>query len=586
MTKDKTSMCMDFNIDSGWCLEQLQHDGLITQRDHDLIRTTPRRINQQAWHALQWIAHFKIRHRQDQTILTLANLCMWLAKKSNLLLYELDPLQLDITALTQVMSQEFAFKNNILAVKVNHDEVWIATTQPFNQQWLPQVTMSQKKKRIITVLLNPHLMQRYQVELYSVKQATVSVDQYQDTNTWAETLPNSMDTELDEPHIIHLVDWLLKFAFEQRASDIHLEPQQLQARVRFRIDGILHCVYQMPMTSYTAVVARLKILAQLNVAERRRPQDGRIRIQGVQQERELRLSTLATAFGEKIVLRIFDPALLFRELSQLGFDAELLTVWQKLIQSRHGMILVTGPTGSGKTTTLYSSLKCCATTQVNVCSIEDPIEVIEPSFNQLQVNPTINLDFAEAIRALMRQDPDIIMVGEIRDQQTAQMAIQAALTGHLVFSTLHTQNAVSSVMRLQDLGVATFLISATLLGVLAQRLVRKLCVHCKQYGEVDPSQWQSLIMNEEYPQPLQLFQPRGCVHCRQTGFLGRIALYEFMPVNNDVKQQMMKSKDIDGLRKAAANAGMLSLRIAAIKQVLSGAIGLEEALTVLVSEKE
>lgn len=576
-------MQLDFNIDSSWCLQQLQQDGWITQRDQDLIRTTPRRAEQQSWHALQWIAHFKLRCCQQQSLLSLNALCLWLAKKSDLALYTLDPLKLDIAALTQVMSQEFALKNHILAVDLQADQVWIATTQPFNRQWMPRLAASLKSKKIMLVLLDPEQMQRYQAEFYSISQATHAAEKQHDHHIKrTELMTAQTGNDLDEQHIVQLLDWLLQFAFEQRASDIHLEPRQREGQVRFRIDGLLHCVYRMPMATFNAVLARLKILAQLNVAERRRPQDGRLRMNTAQQQtRELRLSTLATAYGEKMVLRIFDPTLLLRNLSELGFDPALLAAWQHLIQARNGMILVTGPTGSGKTTTLYSTLKQCATEQLNVCSIEDPIEMVEPSFNQVQINPHIDLDFAEAIRALMRQDPDIIMVGEIRDQRTAQMAIQAALTGHLVFSTLHTQNAVSSIIRLQDLGVQPFLIAATLLGVLAQRLVRRLCPHCKQLGYVDSIKWQRLIVAYDYPQPEQLYQPQGCSRCRHTGFSGRIALYEFMPVTHALKQGIAQANQQTQLDETIYAAGVLPLRIAAAEKILQGETSLDEVFTVI-----
>ncbi|EPF71484.1 GspE/PulE family protein [Acinetobacter rudis] len=575
-------MHVDFNIDSTWCLQQLHQDGLITQRDLDLVRTTPRRTEQQSWHALQWIAHFKLCNLEHKSTLNLNDLCLWLAKKSGLALYTLDPLKLDIAALTQIMSQEFALKNHILAVEIQQDQVWIATTQPFNQQWIPQLAMSLKPKNISVVLLDPETMQRYQSEFYSINQATYAAKKQYDRHQFAEPAIIQVESELDEQHIVQLVDWLLQFAFEQRASDIHLEPRQIQGQVRFRIDGLLHCVHRMPMTTFNAVVARLKILAQLNVAERRRPQDGRLAMQTSHKEqRELRISTLPTAFGEKMVLRIFDPMLLLRDLSQLGFSANLLATWQQLIQARNGMILVTGPTGSGKTTTLYSTLKQCATEQFNVCSIEDPIEMLEPSFNQMQINPKIDLGFAEAIRALMRQDPDIIMVGEIRDQRTAQMAIQAALTGHLVFSTLHTQDAVSSLIRLQDLGIQPFLIAATLLGILAQRLVRRLCPYCKQLALVDAIKWQHLVADYHYVQPEQLYRARGCPHCRETGFVGRIALYEFLPITTALKQQIIQGNQHLHIREAVYKAGILPLRIAAAEQILQGETSLDEVFTVL-----
>lgn len=580
-------MHVDFNVDTTWCLEQLYLDGQITERDQYMVRTTPRQAEQQTWHAMQWIAHFKLTHKQTQTALDLAQLCHWLAVKSELPFYQIDPLGMDVAALTQVMTQEFAMKNHILAVELQGDTVVIGTTQPFNQEWCQHIAHSLAPKKIKRVLLDPEQMHRYQLDFYRVSQAVISSQKinvikppFGTDMLLGSAHPHAVDAE--DQHIIRLFDWLLKFALEQRASDIHLEPRQDKGNVRFRIDGRLHTIYRMPHVTLGAVIARIKILGGLNVAEKRRPQDGRLKTYITpQQETELRVSTLPTAYGEKLVLRLFDPEVLLRDLSQLGFDHELLSTWQHLIQSRNGMLLVTGPTGSGKTTTLYSTLKHCATEQVNVCSIEDPIEILEKNFNQMQVNPAIALGFAEGIRALMRQDPDIIMVGEIRDSDTANMAVQAALTGHLVFSTLHTNDAPSSLIRLHDLGVQPFLTAATLLGVLAQRLLRCLCPHCKQQTMLDRSKWKYITQDYVCPEPQFTYQAKGCPQCRYTGFIGRIAIYEFMPMTLALKQQMSRAVDLDSLRVTARNDGLLPLRIAAARKVFCGETSLDEVFTVV-----
>lgn len=580
-------MHVDFNVDIAWCLERLYLEKQITERDQYLVSTTPRQAEQQHWHALQWIAHFKLQHKQTQVVLDLPQLCQWLAEKAELPVYQIDPLSMDVAALTQIMTQEFAIKNHILAVELQDDTVVIGTTQPFNQEWYQHLTRSLAPKKIERVILDPEQMHRYQLEFYRVSQAVTSSQK----NSAAQ-LPLGGDTLLtfthqqapnaEDQHIVKLLDWLLRFALEQRSSDIHLEPRYDKGNVRFRIDGVLHTVYRMPNVTLNAVIARIKILGRLNVAEKRRPQDGRLKMRIIQQqETELRLSTLPTAYGEKLVLRLFDPEVLLRDLTQLGFTQELLSTWQQLIQSRHGMILVTGPTGSGKTTTLYSTLKQCATEQINVCSIEDPIEMLEHSFNQMQVNPAIELGFAEGIRALMRQDPDIIMVGEIRDSATANMAIQAALTGHLVFSTLHTNDAPSSLIRLHDLGVQPFLTAATLLGVLAQRLLRRLCPHCKQQIMLDLSKWQCLTQDYPCVTPQVSYQAKGCTQCRHTGFIGRIAIYEFMPMTLTLQQQISRAVDLDSLRRTAGQDGWVPLRIAAAAQVTLGESSLDEVLSVV-----
>lgn len=338
----------------------------------------------------------------------------------------------------------------------------------------------------------------------------------------------------------------------------------------------------MPANTLTAVISRIKILGRMNVAEKRKPQDGRLKTRTPKgQETELRLSTLPTAFGEKLVMRIFDPEVLVRSFQQLGFDEHLLTQWNSLTQHSHGIILVTGPTGSGKTTTLYSSLKQLATEQVNVCTIEDPIEMLEPSFNQMQVNQGIELGFADGIRALMRQDPDIIMVGEIRDQDTANMAIQAALTGHLVLSTLHTNDAPSSLTRLHDLGIQPFLTAATILGVLAQRLVRKLCPHCKQESFINEQEWKHLTFGYQTKMPNFVFKAVGCEECRHTGYKGRVGIYEFMPISLEAKQKISANATLDDLRAQAKKEGIEPLRISGARKVLEGTTTLEEVLRVV-----
>ena len=371
----------------------------------------------------------------------------------------------------------------------------------------------------------------------------------------------------DDAHIVNIVDWLLQYAFDQRASDIHIEPCREQGRVRFRIDGLLHDVYQFPPQVTTAVVSRLKSLGRMNVAEKRKPQDGRINMKTAGVEVELRLSTLPIAFGEKLVMRIFDPQVLLKDFDQLGLSADDQQRWQIMTRQANGIILVTGPTGSGKTSTLYSTLRQLATREVNLCTVEDPIEMVEPAFNQMQVQHNIDLTFASGIRALLRQDPDIIMIGEIRDQETAEMAIQAALTGHLVLSTLHTNDAPSAISRLQELGIAHYLIKATLIGVMAQRLVRVLCPHCKR-GVAD------------------VYAAVGCGECRDSGYRGRAGLYEIMVLDETLKALITPGADVQALRHAALGQGMHSLRMAGMQKVKAGLTTLAEVLRVTPGDSE
>ncbi len=575
-----------FMIDLTWCLDQLLQDGKISERDRALVLTTQRSRAQLAWHPLQWIAQFNFQDLSLSQPLNLKALCQWLSEKSGLPFFRIDPLKADVPTLTAIMSQEFAVHNRILAVAVTDTEVVIGTDQPFMKDWLINLEPSLKPKQIKRVLLNPEQLQRYLVEYYQVSRAVHSTQHgsmpEQKGVEALLQLGDMQNPDANDQHIVKLVDWVLQFAFEQGASDIHLEPRREKSKVRFRIDGVLHTIYNMPSNTLNAVIARIKILGRMNVAEKRKPQDGRLKTRtpkGI--ETELRLATLPTAFGEKMVLRIFDPEVLVRSFTQLGFDEKLLQKWDELTHHSHGIILVTGPTGSGKTTTLYSSLKQLATEQVNVCTIEDPIEMIEPSFNQMQVNHAIELEFADGVRALMRQDPDIIMVGEIRDQDTADMAIQAALTGHLVLSTLHTNDAPSSLTRLHDLGVQPFLSSATLLGILAQRLVRTLCPHCKQQAAMDEQQWKYLTVDYVVDIPKTSFVPVGCEACRFTGYKGRVGIYEFMPLSLQLKQLVSDNAPLAKLRHQAKVEGVEPLRIAGARKVVAGVTSLEEVLRVV-----
>jgi general secretion pathway protein E len=384
---------------------------------------------------------------------------------------------------------------------------------------------------------------------------------------------------------VRIVDWLWQYAFDQRASDIHVEPRRDQGMVRFRIDGVLHQVYQIPAGVLTAMTSRIKILARMDVVEKRRPQDGRIKTRTLDgSEVELRLSTLPTAFGEKLVMRIFDPEVLVRDFKELGFSDEDKTRWDEMTNRPNGIVLVTGPTGSGKTTTLYSTLKTLATPEVNVCTIEDPIEMVEPAFNQMQVQNQIDLGFAEGVRALMRQDPDIIMVGEIRDLETAEMAVQSALTGHLVLSTLHTNDAPSAATRLMELGMPPYLLNATMNGIMAQRLVRTLCPHCKQAVEQhraeDHAAWDALVAPWKSKHPAKLYKPVGCLECRMTGFMGRVGIYETLLFTSAIKKLVNERADIAAIREQAFKEGMKALRISGAMKVGAGLTTIEEVLKV------
>ena len=542
--------------------------------------------NQQ--HPLEFLASQQLDDLQRPgKKLDLESLTQWLAQYSGQPYLRIDPLKIDVAAVTPLMSFAFAQRHKILAVAVNKDEVTIASAQPFVHSWESNL-LHVLKRPIKRVVINPLDLARYTNEFYrlakSVSGASGNEQKISGVGNFEQLLnlgASDKEPDANDSHIVNIVDWLFQYAYQQRASDIHIEPRREAGTVRFRIDGVLHNVYQFPPQVTMAVVSRLKSLGRMNVAEKRKPQDGRVKTKTPDGgEVELRLSTLPTAFGEKMVMRIFDPEVLLKSPDQLGFSPDDLRRWESMTRQPNGIILVTGPTGSGKTTTLYTTLKQLATEEVNVCTIEDPIEMIEGAFNQMQVQHNIDLTFASGVRALMRQDPDIIMVGEIRDLETAEMAIQAALTGHLVLSTLHTNDAPSAVTRLLELGVPHYLIKATVLGVMAQRLVRTLCPHCKAPVTLEEQDWQELTRPWSAPLPSAAQQAVGCQECRDTGYRGRAGVYEIMLLSDGVRALISADTDIAALRRQAFKEGMRSLRLSGAQKVAAGQTTMEEVLRV------
>jgi general secretion pathway protein E len=541
-------------------------------------------------HPLTAVAQCKLVSNQPpHRLLTLDVLTEWCAAKVGIPFIRIDPLKIDFTRVADVMSASYAARFNILPVDISTTTLTVATSDPFSTEWEAEIAKV-SRRRIDLVLANPLDISQYISQFFSLAK---SIRDASKSNAQDVALRNNFEQlvemgktnkqfDANDQHIVNIVDWLWGYAFEQRASDIHLEPKREIAVIRFRIDGVLHQVYQVPAAVMLAMTARIKLLGRMDVIEKRRPQDGRIKTRTqAGQEVELRLSTMPTAFGEKLVMRIFDPEVVVKTLPELGFPPDDAQRWDTLTNRPHGIILVTGPTGSGKTTTLYTTLKALATNEVNVCTVEDPIEMVEASFNQMQVQPGIDLSFADGVRALMRQDPDIIMVGEIRDLATAEMAIQAALTGHLVLSTLHTNDAPSAVMRLLELGVPDYLLEATLIGVMAQRLVRTLCPDCKAPdGELSDDVWESLGGSWNLPKPATVYRPIGCPECRQTGYRGRTGLYELLTVSEDFTRRIGEAADLAGLRQQSVLDGMKPLRIAGAMKIIEGATTAEEVLKV------
>jgi len=537
-------------------------------------------------HALVSLAQRKLRDaRPPHRVLDLETLTEWFAGRVGLDYVHIDPLRINLSRVADVMSSQYATRFRILPLEVRPGEVVVATAEPNITDWVGEIGQLLRAD-IRRVVANPQDINRYIAEFFSLAKSVRDAQKNGATNNQnnfeqlVELGRSGKSLDANDQHVVTIVDWLMQYAFDQRASDIHLEPRRELGVIRFRIDGVLHNVYQVPSSVLAAMTSRLKLLGRIDVVEKRRPQDGRIKTRGTTgREIELRLATLPTAFGEKLVMRIFDPEVLVKDFADLGFSEEDQSAWNGMVSRPNGIVLVTGPTGSGKTTTLYTTLKQLATEEVNVCTVEDPIEMVEPAFNQMQVVHGIDLTFADGIRALMRQDPDIIMVGEIRDLETAEMAIQAALTGHLVLSTLHTNDAPSAITRLLDLGVPSYLINSTVIGVMAQRLVRTLCPHCKQEGEsLTDEQWKGLISPFRARKPERVWRAVGCLDCRMTGYKGRVGLYEIMSVSDTLRTQVSEQPDPRKIRATAIQAGLRPLRLSGAQKIAQGDTTFEEVV--------
>jgi general secretion pathway protein E len=570
-------------------LAVLLAEGAITDENLKRIRSSRGQARSEV-HPLVLVANAKLHHHERAEVaLNLDYLTQWLAHHAGLPFLHIDPTIVDVNAVGSVLTAQYATRYRILPLAIDANELTVATSEPFDTRWVADIAHLTRRE-IKRVVANPLDVNRYLMEFYGVTQAVRKAkdakDQKGDTDgklfNFEQLLELGKSGEIgaDDQHIVRIVDWLLQYAYDQRASDIHCEPRRDTSLIRFRIDGVMHKVFELPTPVMIAVTARIKILGRMDIAERRRPQDGRIKMRTPGgREIEMRLSTMPTAFGEKTVMRLFDPELVMKSFNQLGFSPPEERLWREMVERPHGIVLVTGPTGSGKTTTLYSTLKHLATPDLNVCTIEDPIEMVSPEFNQMQVQVNIDLTFAAGVRTLLRQDPDIIMIGEIRDLATCEMAIQASLTGHLVLSTLHTNDAPGAVSRLLDLGAPHFLIQGTVAGIVAQRLVRRLCQHCKQPGPIDKDQWVALTQAFGFPAPSEGMVPVGCNECRRTGYLGRTAIYEMMPISKTLRQMIVPNLDLPAFRAAALSEGLRPLRLSAAEQVAKGITTLTEVLS-------
>ena len=585
MTTNFGEQLMEHRLDLITLARDLNADGRLSAADLARVAKTPVvRV-----HPLVFLGELKLADCADPgKFFDMDSLLAWLGARVEQAVYQIDPLKINVTAVAEVMSRAFAERHRILAVEVTDKEIVVASGEPFIKAWegnLEHVS----RKRVRRVLTDPRAIARHTAEFYTMAGSVNRARGADRADSGAGVtnleqmleLGSMKEPDANDQHIVNIVDWLLQYAFEQRASDIHIEPRRDVGKVRFRIDGVLHSVYELPQQVCAAVTSRIKILGRMDVAEKRRPQDGRLKTRTPEgNEVELRLATLPTAFGEKLVMRIFDPDVLQKTFEQLGLADDDLQRWHRMTGQGNGIVLVTGPTGSGKTTTLYSTLRQLATSEVNVCTIEDPIEMVEGAFNQMQVNHSINLDFSSGVRALMRQDPDIIMVGEIRDLETANMAVQAALTGHLVLSTLHTNDSPSSISRLLELGVPAYLIKATVRGVMSQRLVRILCPSCKTFTALDRDAWRELTQPWNIGPPQQVARPVGCKICRNTGYMGRQGIYEVLVNSPEIQSHITQALETAKIREVAVAEGMHTLRLSGATRVARGETTIEEVMRV------
>ncbi len=574
----------------------LTEDGLLTRADGERVLLDARSgAGRLDLHPLVIIANLKPKNaREPDKSLTLELLTEWLAEQAQLPYFKIDPMKIKMAEVTEVIGQAYAQRYRILPVAVTPETVVFATSEPMVDHWRGDLA-NILRREVQCVVSNPLDVSRYLMEFYGVTRSVRKAKDQKDRDGNRDIsskiinfeqlleLGKSANLGADDQHIVQIVDWLLQYAFESRASDIHLEPRREISIVRFRIDGIMHKTFELPTPVMIGVTARIKVLGRMDLAEKRRPQDGRLKARSPSgREVEMRLSTMPTAFGEKVVMRIFDPDIVVKEFSQLGFSEREGKLWEAMIAVPNGIVLVTGPTGSGKTTTLYSTLKRLATPEINVCTVEDPIEMVSPEFNQMQVQHNIDLGFAEGVRTLLRQDPDIIMVGEIRDLETAQMAIQASLTGHLVLSTLHTNDAASAIQRLMDLGAPYYLLQGTLVGIMAQRLVRTLCPHCKRLdAQVDEIKWKALCHPWRAEVPKRIGAPVGCLECRKTGYLGRTGIYEMLKISSTLRSMIHPGIELAKFTEAALKEGMRPLRLSAAMHVARGTTTIEEVMGVL-----
>ncbi len=506
-------------------------------------------------------------------------------------------LQLDLEVMESIDDKELRFdlveklpiqylkKHLIFPFQTEHGSLRMAVNDPLDLEVLDDLRILYSVDEIKPVLVPAReivsaINRTYGQANDTAEQIIQDMDQGEESHHLFTELEEGGDLldETSEAPIIKLVNHVFGQAVKSQASDIHIEPYQQHLQVRFRLDGVLHNVLSPPRRLHAAIVSRIKVMARLDIAEKRLPQDGRMEVKIGERLVDVRVSCLPTAFGERVVLRLLEKSGKLLSLEEVGLTSAALAEMKKLLQLSHGIILVTGPTGSGKTTTLYAALSYINSPDRNILTIEDPIEYQLDGIGQMQVNPKINLTFASGLRSMVRQDPDVILVGEIRDRETADIAIHAALTGHLVFSTLHTNDAASAVTRLIDMDIEPFLVSSAVQAIIAQRLVRVLCPHCKEPYEPEEAQWTELGLEKDTLGPI--FRAKGCEKCLETGYRGRTGIYEFLRMTESIKGLVLQTSDSNQINRAARAEGMLSLRQDGIQKVIEGKTTISEVLRV------
>ena len=573
----------------------LQRQGLISPEQSEEIKREARQLPsrtkaaatyEQKAIAYDLVASFHLPSlKEPGTTIGEQEIARAIAAEAGMESVRIDTLSLDADLIESKISRPFAKRHRMIPLAMSNGKLRVACANPFDIEGIDAFRRIAGRDLQLVVASEPDIL-RAITEFYglrhSVKRAERDLSAGIDLGNLEQLvrMKNESEIESSDQHIVNAVEFMLQHAFDSRASDIHIEPKRDFCLIRYRIDGILHDIQTIPKIVHAAIVSRVKTMSRLDIAEKRRPQDGRVKTTRAGKEVELRIATLPVAFGEKVVMRIFDPEVVMQDLSGLGFYPEEMVLFNEFISRPHGIILVTGPTGSGKTTTLYSALKSIANRELNIATIEDPIEMVHEEFNQTAVQPKVGIDFANALRHILRQDPDVIMVGEIRDGDTAQYAIQAALTGHLVFSTLHTNDAATSISRLIDLGVERFLISSTLAGSMAQRLVRRICPKCVGERSLSHEEAASLRLSVPPGKKVKVKEGQGCHECRGTGYLGRSGIFEILPVDEAIKHLIVEGKDAPEIKREAVKNGMRTLRQSALRKLAEGVTTFEEVVRV------